>query len=315
MIEARDLTKRFGTKLAVDNLSFSVHPGSVTGFLGPNGAGKSTTMRMILGLDRPSGGTVTVGGRDYRTVAAPLREVGAVLDAGEVDGKRSARDHLAWVARAGGVARSRVDDLLDLVGLTAEAGRNIGDYSLGMKQRLGIATALMGDPPVLLFDEPVNGLDPEGIRWIRTLMRGLADEGRTVLVSSHLMSEMEATADRVIVIGRGRLIVETSMGEFTALGSGAHIRVVSPQADRLRDVIVRAGGSVIVNGDGAFEVVGLDNARIGDLAAEERIPVHELTPRRASLEAVFMELTDESVEYRSEGGAAGTDGHIDGGTR
>lgn len=306
MIEARDLTKRYGTKLAVDRLSFSVPSGAVTGFLGPNGAGKSTTMRMILGLDRPTSGAVTVDGHDYRTLAAPLREVGAVLSAGEVDGKRSARDHLAWVARAGGIARNRVSEVLELVGLTAEAGRKIGDYSLGMKQRLGIATALLGDPPVLLFDEPINGLDPEGIRWARTLMRALADEGRTVLVSSHLMSEMEATADHVIVIGRGRLIVATTMQELTSLGSGGHVRVVSPQPERLRDVLTAAGGTVTatVNGDGAFEVVGLDNVRIGDLAAEAGLPLHELTPRRASLESTFMELTHESVEYRSTGGGA-----------
>lgn len=302
MIEAHELTKRFGTKIAVDHLSFSVRPGAVTGFLGPNGAGKSTTMRMVLGLDRPSGGTVTVDGRDYRTLAAPVREVGAVLAAGEVDGRRSARDHLAWVARAGGIAARRVDEVLDLVGLTVEAGRKVGEYSLGMKQRLGIATALIGDPPVLLFDEPINGLDPQGIRWIRTLMRGLAEEGRTVLVSSHLMSEMESTADRVIVIGRGRLIVETTMTELTQMGSGRYIRVVTPEPERLRGVLTGAGGTVTVDDDGAFRVGGLDNAAIGDLASHAHVTLHELTPRHASLETVFMELTDDSVEYRASGG-------------
>jgi len=298
MIEATELTKRFGTKVAVDRLSFTVQPGAVTGFLGPNGAGKSTTMRMIIGLDRPSGGRVTVDGRDYRTLTAPIREVGAVLGAGEVDGKRSARSHLSWIARAGGISPKRVDEVLDVVGLTERAGQRIDGFSLGMSQRLGIATALLGDPPVLLFDEPVNGLDPEGIRWIRTLMRNLAAEGRTVLVSSHLMNEMEATADRVIVIGRGRLIVETTMTELTQLGSGAHVRVVSPQPDRLRELVTAAGGTVTTDGE-AFNVVGLDNAAIGDIAANAGLAVHELTPQRASLESVFMELTHDHVEYRT----------------
>ncbi len=301
MIEAHELTKRFGTKVAVDHLSFTVRPGAVTGFLGPNGAGKSTTMRMMLGLDRPSGGTVTVDGRDYRELRAPIREVGAVLSAGEVDGRRSAGDHLRWVARAGGLARGRVKEVLELVGLESEAGVRIDDYSLGMKQRLGIATAMLGDPPVLLFDEPVNGLDPQGILWIRTLMRRLAAEGRTVLVSSHLMGEMESTADQVIVIGRGRLIVQTTMAELTRSGSGGDIRVVTPDPDRLRGILTGAGGEVSRGDDGAFTVTGLDNTRIGDLAAEARIPLHELTPQRASLEAVFMQLTDDSVQYRATG--------------
>lgn len=321
MIEARDLTKRFGSKVAVDRLSFTVRPGTVTGFLGPNGAGKSTTMRMMMGLDRPTAGSVTIDGRSYQDLAAPIREVGAVLSAGEVDGKRSARNHLRWIAMAGGVAPKRVDEVLELVGLTSQATKKVGEYSLGMKQRLGIATALLGDPPVLLFDEPVNGLDPQGIRWIRTFMRSLAAEGRTVLVSSHLMSEMESTADHVIVIGRGRLIVETSMTDLTRQGTGATVHVVSPAADRLRDVVTAAGGTVTAADDGGLDVQGIDNVRIGDLAAEAGIALHELTPMRASLESVFMQLTDDSVEYRATDGdgdhdAVAVDGaDIPGGTR
>lgn len=299
MIEATGLTKRFGEKVAVDALSFRVRPGVVTGFLGPNGAGKSTTMRMVLGLDRPTSGTVTVGGRDYRDLPAPLREVGALLDAKAVDGVRSARAHLRWIARAGGIDRSRVDEVLDLVGLGEVADQKVQGFSLGMFQRLGIAAALLGDPPVLLFDEPVNGLDAEGIRWVRTLLRDLASDGRTVVVSSHLMSEMEATAEHVLVIGRGRLIADTTMAEFTRRGSGAHVRVVTPAVDDLVALLVGQGATVDRVADGSLAVSGLDNVAIAELASTHRVVLHELTPQRATLEATFMELTQDSVEYRT----------------
>jgi ABC-2 type transport system ATP-binding protein len=238
MIEARGLSKRYGGTLAVDDLTFDIRPGVVTGFLGPNGAGKSTTMRMIFGLDRPTSGSVSVGGRRYRDLAAPMREVGALLDAGSVHGKRSARNHLRWLADAGGLPRRRVE-VLDQVGLTDVAGRRVGGFSLGMSQRLGIATALLGDPRTLLFDEPMNGLDPEGIRWIRTLLQGFAADGRTVIVSSHLMHEMEATAEHVLVIGRGRLIADTSMAEFTLRAAGSHVHVASPDAAALAALLDR----------------------------------------------------------------------------
>ena len=300
MIEARGLRKRYGKAVAVDGLTFDIRPGVVTGFLGPNGAGKSTTLRMILGLDRPTEGTVTVAGRAYRELAAPMREVGALLDAKAVHGKRSARQHLRWLAQAGGLPAARVEAVLAEVGLTDVAGRRVGGFSLGMSQRLGIAAALLGDPATLLFDEPVNGLDPEGIRWIRTLMRKLADEGRTVVVSSHLMNEMEETADHVIVIGRGRLIADTSMTEFRLRGAGSHVRVISPDAARLAELLDRAGGQVTFAPPAAttFTVVGLGAARIGDLAAEHGLRVHELSPRSASLEEAFMQLTHDSVDYR-----------------
>ncbi|MDP2711490.1 MAG: ATP-binding cassette domain-containing protein [Solirubrobacteraceae bacterium] len=298
MIEARELSKRYGGAVAVDGLTFDIKPGVVTGFLGPNGAGKSTTLRMILGLDHPTAGSVTVAGRDYRDLPAPMREVGALLDAGAVHGKLTARQHLRWLAQAGGLPRARVDEVLDLVGLSEVAGRRVGGFSLGMSQRLGIAAALLGDPPTLLFDEPVNGLDPEGIHWIRTLMRRLAAEGRTVVVSSHLMNEMEETADHVLVIGRGRLIADTSMAQFRQRSAGGDVRVVSPDAEALARLVDDAGGTVVVDGDGALTIVGLPAARIGDLAAEHRLRVHELTPRSASLEAAFIELTHDSVDYR-----------------
>ncbi|MFP4512637.1 MAG: ABC transporter ATP-binding protein [Acidimicrobiales bacterium] len=299
MIEAHDLTKRYGDIVAVDHLSFSVRPGVVTAFLGPNGAGKTTTMRLVLGLDRPSGGSVTVAGRAYRELPAPTREVGALLEARAVDGVRSARAHLTWLAHAGGIPISRVAEVLEMVGLTDVAGQRIDGYSLGMSQRLGIAGALLGDPPILLFDEPVNGLDPEGIRWVRLLMRHLASEGRTVLVSSHLMSEVEATADRVLVIGGGRLLADTTVAELTQNGAGAHVRVSSPHASALQPLLEDAGATVSPQPDGSLQVVGLDNTRIGELAAEARAVLHELTPQRATLEAVFMDLTSDSVEYRS----------------
>jgi ABC-2 type transport system ATP-binding protein len=306
VIQATELSKHFGDTVAVDRLSFAIAPGVVTGFLGPNGAGKTTTMRCILGLDRPTGGSVTVGGTDYRDLPAPMRAVGALLDARAVDGVRSARAHLRWMADAGGVPRARVDEVLEMVGLSSVADQRISGYSLGMFQRLGIAGALLGDPPVLLFDEPVNGLDPEGIRWVRMLMRHLAGEGRTVLVSSHLMSELEATADHVLVIGNGRLLADTTLAELTQNGSGAHVRVVSPQIDQLRTLLERDGATTSPQPDGALHVVGLTNVQIGDLASAAGLSIHELTPHRASLEAVFMELTEGSVQYRA-GETATTD--------
>lgn len=300
MIRATELTKHFGTTVAVDHLSFEIKPGLVTGFLGPNGAGKTTTMRCILGLDRPTSGSVTVGGISYSDLPAPMKSVGALLDARAVDGVRSARAHLRWMAEAGGIPLRRVDDVLELVGLTSVADKRISEFSLGMSQRLGIAGALLGDPPVLLFDEPVNGLDPEGIRWVRTLMRHLASEGRTVLVSSHLMSELEATADHVLVIGNGRLLADTTLAELTQNGAGAHVRVVSPQLDELAKLLESEGATIAPQSDGSIHVVGLTNTEIGDLAATSGIAIHELTPQRATLEAVFMELTEGSVEYRTE---------------
>jgi len=301
VIEARDLTKRYGDTLAVDHLSFTIAPGIVTGFLGPNGAGKSTTMRLILGLDRPTGGSVTINGRAYRDVRAPSREVGALLDAKAVQGNRTAVQHLHWLAQAGGIPRRRVAEMLDLVGLTDVAGKRVGGFSLGMYQRLGIAAALLGDPRILLFDEPVNGLDPEGIRWIRSFMQRLAAEGRTIFLSSHLMSEMEETADHVIVIGRGRLIADTSIAEFTHRSTASHVRVVSPQAAALATLLERAGATV-TNGDGALTITGMEAARIGGLAAEHGIELQELATRRASLEAAYMELTQGSLQY--QGGAS-----------
>jgi ABC-2 type transport system ATP-binding protein len=302
MIEARELTKRYGERVAVDRVSFTIRPGAVTGFLGPNGAGKSTTMRMILGLDRPTGGSVTVAGRPYDRLPAPLRSVGALLDAKAIDGARTARAHLGWLARAGGIGAARVGEVLDIVGLADVADLRAGGFSLGMAQRLGIAAALLGDPPVLLLDEPVNGLDPEGIRWVRTLMRTCAAEGRAVVVSSHLMSEMEATADHVLVIGRGRLLADMAMAEFRELGPGTHVRVVSPEADRLRPLLARAGAAVSTDPNGALRVVGIGNVAVAELAARAGVVVHELTPQRASLEETFMELTHDSVEYRAEPG-------------
>ncbi|RZQ59758.1 ATP-binding cassette domain-containing protein [Amycolatopsis suaedae] len=300
MIKVRELTKRFGDVTAVDALSFDLRPGLVTGFLGPNGAGKSTTMRMMLGLDRPDAGSVTVDGRSYVDIPAPVQEIGAVLDAKAVHGGRTARAHLTWMAQAGGVPRRRVDEVLDQVGLTSVAGKRIGGFSLGMSQRLGIAGALLGDPGILLFDEPVNGLDPEGIRWIRGMMRDLAAQGRTVFVSSHLMNEMEETADHVLVIGRGRLIADTGIAELTARSSHAHIRVISPQADRLGDLLAGHGARVGTGGAGELLVTGVDASQVGELALAQRIAVHELTPVRASLEAAFMELTAQEAQYAAE---------------
>ncbi|GCD97377.1 ABC transporter ATP-binding protein [Embleya hyalina] len=300
MIEAQGLTKRYGDKPAVDQLSFRIRPGTVTGFLGPNGAGKSTTMRMILGLDSPTAGHVLVNGRPYRHLSAPLREVGALLDAKAMHGGRSAHHHLLCLAQSNGIPNRRVDDVLNMVGLTAVAKKRTKGFSLGMGQRLGIASALLGDPGILMFDEPVNGLDPEGILWIRNLMKSLASEGRTVFVSSHLMSEMELTADHLIVIGQGRLIADTSMRDFIERNSTAHTVVRSPQADKLAELLAAKGGRITPEGDtGGLRVTGPDTAAIGDIAAEHGIALHELSPRFASLEEVYMRLTQDAVEYRS----------------
>jgi ABC-2 type transport system ATP-binding protein len=285
-------------------LSFDVKPGRVTGFLGPNGAGKTTTMRIILGLDHPNAGQVTVDGMRYRDLPAPLHEVGALLDAKAMHGGRTAYNHLLCLAQSNGIPRRRVDEVLAIVGLESVARRRAGGFSLGMGQRLGIAAALLGDPAVLMFDEPVNGLDPEGIVWVRTLMRALAGEGRTVLVSSHLMSEMALTADHLIVIGRGRLIRDEGVNDFVASSSRQAVRVGSPQRDELVAHLQAAGATVRPLTDGLIEVLGLDAARIGELAAANSIVLHELTPEKASLEEAFMELTSDSVEYHASGAVA-----------
>jgi ABC-2 type transport system ATP-binding protein len=295
MIEARALTKHYGPTVAVDGLSFEVSPGQVTGFLGPNGAGKSTTMRLILGLDAPSAGTVTVNGEPYGAQRFPAREVGALLDAQAVHPSRSAFHYLSSLAQSNRITRRRVEEVLGLVGLTDVAGRRVGPFSLGMKQRLGIAAALLGDPQILLFDEPVTGLDPEGILWIRNLFHRLAAEGRTVFVSSHLMSEMALTAQHLIVIGRGQLIADDSIDAIIG-GAGSSVRVRSPQATDLTRLLTSEGATVRAD-ETALSVAGLDAARIGDLAASHQITLHELTPQQASLEEAFFELTDDSVEY------------------
>ncbi|MEV4628135.1 ATP-binding cassette domain-containing protein [Micromonospora sp. NPDC049523] len=300
VIEVNALTKRYGGTTAVDNLSFTVRPGQVTGFLGPNGAGKSTTLRMILGLDAPSGGTATVGGVPFRSHPRGLRHVGALLDAHQVHGGRSAVAHLSALARSNGITRRRVDEVLQEVGLSEVARRRIGGFSLGMKQRLGIATALLGDPPVLMFDEPINGMDPEGVLWVRNLFRRLAAEGRTVFLSSHLMTEMENTADQLVVIGRGRLIAAESLRSFAARSTRLSVLVSTPQAAELTAVLTAAGANVEPEGSAGSEklaVTGLPAERIGVLALDNRIVLHELTTRTASLEEAFMELTAASVEY------------------
>jgi len=296
MIQARGLTKRYGTTLAVDGLSFDVSPGRVTGFLGPNGAGKSTTMRLIVGLDAPTAGDVTVNGRAYTQHRFPAHEVGALLDAMALHPGRRAVDHLWSLAQSNDIARRRVDDVLDLVGLSDVAGRRIGPFSLGMKQRLGIAGVMLGDPQILLFDEPVTGLDPEGIVWIRNFFHGLAAEGRTVFVSSHLMSEMALTAQHLIVIGRGKLIADESIDRIIA-GAGSSVRVRSPQQDELTRELENRG-AFVRRDDGALSVTGIDAAGIGDLAASRGIALHELSPQRASLEDAFFELTEGSTDYQ-----------------
>ena len=295
MIEVRDLSKRYGDKLAVDHLTFSVRPGLVTGFLGPNGAGKSTTMRMILGLDRPTTGTATVNGKLYRDHAAPLREVGAILEARAIHTGRSAYMHLLALGQTHGIPRSRVDEVVKLVGLQDVARKRVGTFSLGMGQRLGIAAALLGDPKTLILDEPSNGLDPEGIRWIRNLLRSLADEGRTILVSSHLMSEMSMMADWLIVVGRGRLIADTTVEGFVHLASGDAVRVRTPDASRLRSLAGVLEGVTVKDGENgdasALVLQGISCEAVGELAAANRIVLHELAPEQASLEEAFMRLT------------------------
>jgi ABC-2 type transport system ATP-binding protein len=300
MIEVRGLTKRYGAKTAVDGLTFGIEPGKVTGFLGPNGAGKTTTMRCILGLDYPDEGTVAIDGRSYPDLAYPMREVGALLDAKAVHGGRPARSHLLCLAQTNGLPRRRVGEVLELVGLSEVAGKRSKGFSLGMSQRLGIAATLLGDPKVLMFDEPVNGLDPEGILWIRNLMRALAGEGRTVFVSSHLMSEMEHTADHLIVIGRGKLIADCTMREFIAGSSGAWVRVRTPSAEQFTRAVAAAGATAVTAADGSVEVRGMTTEQLGDLAFSAGIRLHELTTVRASLEEAFMELTASSVEYRAD---------------
>jgi len=306
MIEVRGLTKRYGEVTAVSGLSFDVMPGRVTGFLGPNGAGKTTTMRLILGLAYPDAGTARIDGRQYASLAYPMREVGALLDARAVHGGRSAYNHLLCLAQTNNLPRRRVGEVLELVGLTEVARKRTKGFSLGMFQRLGIAATLLGDPKVLMFDEPVNGLDPEGIVWIRTFMKALAAEGRTVFVSSHLMSEMEHTADHLIVIGRGQLLAECSMEEFIARASGQTVRVATPQPDLLAKAVAEAGGAAVSGADGTLTVSGLLAAQVGALAAEHGVQLNELTVVRASLEEAFMELTADSVEYRA--GAEGAQG-------
>jgi len=301
MIEVRGLSKRYGDKIAVNNLSFSVAPGKVTGFLGPNGAGKTTTMRLILGLDYPDAGDVTIAGKRYANLAYPMREVGALLDAKAVHGGRSAYNHLLCLAQTNNLPKRRVGEVLELVGLTEVARKRTKGFSLGMSQRLGIAGTLLGDPALLMFDEPVNGLDPEGILWIRNLMKALAAEGRTVFVSSHLMSEMEHTADHLVVIGRGQLLADCTMEEFIARSSGQTVRVSTPQPELLAKALAEAGGTVVPGGGDTLTVSGLIAAQVGDIAFEHGVRLHELTVVRASLEAAFMELTADSVEYRAEG--------------
>jgi ABC-2 type transport system ATP-binding protein len=324
VIDVRGVTKRYGEKVAVDDLSFSVAPGIVTGFLGPNGAGKSTTMRLILGLDAPSSGTVRVNGCSYRELSAPLHEIGAMLEAHAIHTGRSAFNHLLALAQTHGIPRSRVEEVIELVGLREVARKRVGSFSLGMGQRLGVAAALLGDPATVILDEPANGLDPEGIHWIRNLLKRLAAEGRTVFLSSHLMSEMAQTADHLIVIGRGRLIADTSVVEFVRRASSdVNVRVRSPQAVELRDVLARRGDALTSHGDaltshgdalacrgvevtsiepGLLEVSGLTGEQIGEIALQERIVISELTPQQASLEEAFMSLTSESVEYHASTG-------------
>ncbi|WP_091096934.1 ABC transporter ATP-binding protein [Micromonospora citrea] len=302
MIEVRNLSKRYGNTVAVDGLTFTVRPGRVTGFLGPNGAGKSTTMRMMLDLDRPSGGQVRIDGMRYRQLSEPLRRVGALLDAGAVHPGRSAYHHLLWLAQSNRIPKARVREVLELVGLADVARKRVRGFSLGMGQRLGIAAALLGDPPVLLFDEPVNGLDPEGVLWIRHLMKGLAAEGRTVFVSSHLMSEMALTAAHLVVIGRGRLLADTTVDDFIAAHARSYVRIRTPEPERMRDALTAAGIVVRQAADGALEANGAQASEIGELAAAHGLTVHEVSTQSATLEEAFMRLTGDTVEYRAVGG-------------
>jgi len=298
-IEARGLTKRYGDKIAVDGLSFTVPAGRVTGFVGPNGAGKSTTMRMILGLDAPDAGSALVNGRPYAALAAPLREVGALLEATALHPGRRAYDHLLWLAQSNALPRRRIDEVLELVGLTGEARQRTRTFSLGMAQRLGIAAALLGDPRVLILDEPVNGLDPEGVRWIRGFLRSLAAEGRAVLVSSHLMSELQGTADHLVVIGRGRLIADTSVSELLGAASRDGVTIRTSEPGAALALLAGAGATVTSTGADVLEVSGLPAERIAELMAERGLRLHEMAPHRASLEDAYMELTREAVAYAS----------------
>jgi ABC-2 type transport system ATP-binding protein len=300
MIELTGLSKSFGRTRAVDNLTCSIESGVVTGFLGPNGAGKSTTMRMIVGLDRPSAGTATINGQKYHDLTHPLRTVGALLEARQVHPNRTARSHLRWIAASNRLPVRRVAEVLEMVGLTDVAGKRAGTFSLGMAQRLGIAAALLGDPQVLLFDEPANGLDPEGIRWIRTLMRSLAGQGRTVFVSSHLLAEMANTADRLVVIGRGRLIAATTMTDFLTRSGVDSVRVRTPHVDRMHELLTAARVSVHRDGD-LLLVRGASTEQVGDLAAQHGITLYELVAQQASLEEAYMNLTEDVVDYRATG--------------
>ncbi|KKD07781.1 ABC transporter ATP-binding protein [Streptomyces sp. WM6386] len=299
MIEVRDLTKRYGDKTAVDGLSFTVKPGEVTGFLGPNGAGKSTTMRMVIGLDAPTTGTATVNGRRYAQHSAPLQEIGALLEAKSVHPGRSAVGHLMALAHTHGIPRRRVDEVIELAGLTSVAGKRVGAFSLGMGQRLGIAAALLGDPAVVMLDEPVNGLDPEGVLWVRNLLRSLADEGRAVMLSSHLMSETALIADHLVIIGRGRLLADTTVDDFTREAGGGGVKVVTAEPVKLRALL--AGPDVLISCGATEEllIAGRDAREIGLIAAQHRVPLYELTPQSVSLEEAFMELTRDEVEYQS----------------
>ncbi|MDT3317204.1 ATP-binding cassette domain-containing protein [Microbacterium sp. KSW4-11] len=300
MIVAEGLTKRYGDKTAVDGIDFAVQPGKVTGFLGPNGAGKSTTMRMIVGLDRPTSGRVTLDGREYRSMRSPLTEVGILLDAKAVHTGRSARSHLRAMAATHGIPPSRVDEVIEITGLQSVAGKRAGGFSLGMGQRLGIAAALLGDPRTLILDEPVNGLDPEGVRWVRQFVRAQAAEGRTVLLSSHLMSEMAQTADHVIVLGRGRVLADAGIDEIVRAWTRATVLVRSPRAAELANALAAADVTVSSGADGVLEVTGLTAAAIGDTAAHAGIPLHELTPRSGSLEDAYLALTEGAVEYQTK---------------
>jgi len=299
MIEATGLSKRYGSKLAVDDVTFTVRPGIVTGFLGPNGSGKSTTMRLILGLDRPTAGAVTVNGKRYRDAAAPLHEIGGLLEARAVHTSRSAYNHLRVLAATHGIPARRIDEVLDLVGLTDVARKRVGAFSLGMGQRLGIASALLGDPGVLLLDEPVNGLDPEGIRWVRNLLKRLAAEGRTVFVSSHMMSEMALTAEHVLVVGQGRVIADLPVQELIAGASAGVVVVRTPSADRLALALQRDGVTITRNGPDLLQVAGLSAPEIGQVALDEGVVLHALTPQEASLEEAFMEMTRDAVDFHA----------------
>ena len=299
MIEVENLSKRYGDKVAVDGLTFTVQPGIVTGFLGPNGAGKSTTMRMIAGLDEPTAGRVRVNGADYRAASAPMAELGMLLEAKAIHTGRSARNHLLALAQTNGIGRRRVDEVIDMVGLREVAGKRVGGFSLGMGQRLGIASALLGDPKVVVLDEPINGLDPEGVLWVRNLLKDLAAEGRTVFVSSHLMSEMAQTATRLVVVGRGRLIADTTVDELVARASGRSVTVRSPQASRLRELLLGPDVAITSGHSDLLHVQGLNAEQVGTIAWQAHLPVFELASQEASLEEAFMELTQDSVEYRS----------------